>query len=153
MGNRTALLINCSKKEAQKIREIAGRQRRTISGYILNLVMNAIRLDEGLARLRALGVEERLPVRDIEFYGLEGVSSRPVGPRTTMLLSCTIEEAQRIRETAKKKEITISGLVLHALRLAWMVSDRQVLAPASGAIERQARPKSRLGYRKSRTRP
>ena len=73
MGNRAALLINCSKKEAQKIREAAGRQRRTISGYVLNILMNAIRLDEGLARLRALGVEKRLPVRDIEFYGLEGV--------------------------------------------------------------------------------
>lgn len=153
MGNRTALLINCSKKEAQKIREIAGRQRRTISGYILNVLMNAIRLDEGLARLRALGVEARLPVRDIEFYGLEGVSSPPPGPRTTMLLSCTVEEAQRIRETAKRKEITISGLVLHALRLAWMVSDRQVVAPPSGAIQGRARPKSRLGYRKTRTRP
>ena len=32
MRHRTAVLINCSRKEARKIREIAARQRRTISG-------------------------------------------------------------------------------------------------------------------------
>jgi len=126
MRNRAALLINCSRKEAQKIREIAARQRRTISGYVLNILMKAIRLDEGVARLRALGVEERRLVRDPKFYGLDGVSRRPSGPRTTMLLSCPVEEARRIREAAKRKEITISGLVLHALRLSWIASEEQL---------------------------
>jgi|SRR5215471_7690035 len=125
MGSRNPLLINCSLKEARKIREVAARQRRTISGYVLNIVMKAIRVDEGLTRLRALGVQETPFVRDIEFYGLDGFSRRPPGPRTTMLLSCPIEEAQQIREAAKRKETTISGLVLHSLRLSWIVSDRQ----------------------------
>src|SRR5215472_11706929 len=104
MRNRAVLLINCSQKEAQKIRAIAARQRRTISGYVLNILMNAIRFDESLARMRALGFEERPHVRDIELYGLEGISTRPPGPRTTMLLSCPEEEAKRIREAAKRKE-------------------------------------------------
>ena|SRR5215470_13188309 len=139
MSNRSALLINCSKKEALKIREIAARQRRTISGYVLNILMKAIRVDEGLSRLRALGLEQKPRVRDIELYGLDGVSSRPRGPRTTMLLSCPIEEAQRIRETAKRKGTTISGVVLHALRLAWIVSDRQFRASQQWAASKRKR--------------
>ena len=125
MRKHTALLIHCSIEEAQRIRETAARQRRTISGYVLNIIMKAVRLDEGIARLRALGVEEKRLVRDTKFHGLDGVSSRPPGPRTTMLLSCPVEEAQRIRAAAKRREITISGVVLHALRLAWIDSDRQ----------------------------
>ena len=91
--------------------------------------MKAIRVDEGLSRLRALGVEQKVPVPNIELYGLDGVSSRPRGPRTTMLLSCSSEEAHRIREAARRKETTISGVVLHALRLSWVVSDEQLRAP------------------------
>jgi hypothetical protein len=138
MRTRTALLINCSQKEALKIREIAARQRRTISGYVLNVVMNAIKFDESLARLRALGVEDRLHIRHIEFYGLEGVSPRPPGPRTTMLLSCPKEDARRIREAAQRKGTTISGVVLHALRLAWAVSDqRNAGLPPARAIRKR----------------
>jgi len=123
MGNRTTLLVNCSQKEAKRIRETAARQRRTISGYVLNIVLKAIRFDESLTHLRAVGGDERLSVRDIEFYGLGGLSRRPPGPRTTMLLSCSIEDAQKIRDTAKRKETTMSGLVLHALSLAWSIPD------------------------------
>jgi uncharacterized protein (DUF1778 family) len=39
---RTALLVRCSDKEAEAIREAAHRERRTISGYILNAVLNRI---------------------------------------------------------------------------------------------------------------
>src|SRR5262249_28900618 len=123
MANRTALLINCSQKEAQRIRETAARQRRTISGYVLNILMKAIRFDESLARLRELGADEKLAVRNIEYYGLGGFSVRPMGPRTTMLLSCSKGDAQRIRATAKRKETTMSSLILHALRLAWATPD------------------------------
>jgi len=126
------LLINCSQKEARRIRETAARQRRTISGYVLNILMKAIRFDESLTRLKELGGDEALPVKHIEFFGLGGFSSRPTGPRTTMLLSCTKEEARRIRETAKRKETTMSGLVLHALRLAWAAPDARSPALHAG---------------------
>jgi uncharacterized protein (DUF1778 family) len=39
---RTALLVRCSEAEAEAIREAAKRERRTISGYILNAVLNRI---------------------------------------------------------------------------------------------------------------
>lgn len=37
---RTALLVRCSEEEAEAIREAARRERRTISGFILNAVLN-----------------------------------------------------------------------------------------------------------------
>jgi uncharacterized protein DUF1778 len=41
-ARRTALLIRCSIEEAEKIREAAKRERRTLSGYVLHAVMSRI---------------------------------------------------------------------------------------------------------------
>lgn len=47
--DRTALLVRCSRAEAEQIRRAARAERRTISGYILNAVMNRIKMRENLA--------------------------------------------------------------------------------------------------------
>lgn len=39
---RTALLIRCSREEAERIRNAARRERRTVSGYVLNAVLTRI---------------------------------------------------------------------------------------------------------------
>jgi uncharacterized protein (DUF1778 family) len=39
---RTALLVRCSEAEAEAIREGARRERRTISGFVLNAVLSRI---------------------------------------------------------------------------------------------------------------
>ena len=39
---RTALLVRCTEQEAEMIRAAARRERRTISGFILNAVMNRV---------------------------------------------------------------------------------------------------------------
>ena len=39
---RTALLIRCDKEEADLIRNAAQQERRTVSGYVLNAVMQRI---------------------------------------------------------------------------------------------------------------
>src|SRR5215470_4310444 len=125
MGNRAALLINCSKEEARKIREQAERERRTISGCVLNILMRAVRLGENLVRLRAAGVVEVPFARVIETYGLNRTPSRKApGPRTTMLLWCSKDEARRIRIVAKERETTISAFVLHTLRSSWRVIEK-----------------------------
>jgi len=41
-SDRTALLIRCSKEEAEKIRAAAKRERRTLSGYVLHAVLNRV---------------------------------------------------------------------------------------------------------------
>jgi uncharacterized protein (DUF1778 family) len=48
---RTALLIRCSHEEAETIRAAAKAERRTLSGYVLNAVMNRI-ANQQSARLR-----------------------------------------------------------------------------------------------------
>lgn len=39
-NKRTALLIRCTAQEAEAIRTAARRERRSISGFVLNAVMN-----------------------------------------------------------------------------------------------------------------
>jgi len=47
-SDRTALLIRCSKEEAEKIRAAAKRERRTLSGYVLHVILNRITIQEKL---------------------------------------------------------------------------------------------------------
>ncbi len=48
---RTALLIRCTKDEAARIRLEARKERRTLSGYVINALMNRIEAREkALAR-------------------------------------------------------------------------------------------------------
>ena len=39
---RAALLIRCSREEAEKIRETAKHQRRTVSGFVLHAVLSRV---------------------------------------------------------------------------------------------------------------
>jgi uncharacterized protein (DUF1778 family) len=52
--------------------------------------------------------------------------------RTALLIHCSNEEAQQIREAARRERRTISGYVLHAVmsRLASQASQRKALAAA-----------------------
>ena len=113
MRNRAALLIACSAKEAETIRERAAFERRTISAYVLQIVVRSAALDEKLfqeyGKLRSLA--------DSEF------TRRPPGPRTTMLLRCASQESARIRTAAKRRTISISGFVLYALRYSWHLAN------------------------------
>ena len=43
---RTALLIRCTNREAELIRKAARAERRTVSGYILNAVLQRIAIRE-----------------------------------------------------------------------------------------------------------
>jgi len=45
-SERTALLIRCGKEEAEKIRAAAMRERCTLSGYVLHVILNRIASQE-----------------------------------------------------------------------------------------------------------
>jgi len=124
MGNRAALLIHCSKDEAEKIREMSKLQRRTISGCVLFILMRAVQLGENLIRMRAAGIDELPFAHVIEAYGLNSIPSKtPSGPRTTMLLWSSKDEAKRIRIVAAMRGMTISRFVLHTLGCSWRIAD------------------------------
>lgn len=119
MAGRASLLMNCSKIEAQEIRARAILQRRTVSGYVLNIVLRAVGYDDHLsARVHSL--------RD----SLSAWSRRTEspGPRTTMHLHCSVEEARRIRDAATRRSTTMSAFVLHCLHLSWQAVS-EVLPP------------------------
>lgn len=48
-SKKTAILVRCTQEEADAIRKAAALERRTLSGYVLNAVMNRIRMRENLA--------------------------------------------------------------------------------------------------------
>jgi uncharacterized protein (DUF1778 family) len=110
---RTALLIRCTTDEAQRIRIEAEKQRRTISGYVLNVMV------------RAVDLEERLFSKMNRYSGLNQVLSRrevtAPGPRTAILVRCSVEEAERIRDAARRREIAINAFVLQSMLRLWNV--------------------------------
>lgn len=113
---RTALLIRCSAREAARTREDAAAERRSVSAYVLTIVVRSLEAEQALsARLRnSLHSWNR---------NLSQTRVRMPGPRTAILVRCSIDEAARIRAAAARREITISGFVLHSLRRAWNVRD------------------------------
>lgn len=44
-SDRTALLVYCTREEADQIRKAAKRERRTISGFVMNAVMNRFAIE------------------------------------------------------------------------------------------------------------
>ena len=47
-SRKTAILVRCTREEADLIRKAAAMERRTLSGFVLNAVMNRIRTREAL---------------------------------------------------------------------------------------------------------
>jgi uncharacterized protein (DUF1778 family) len=104
-SDRNAILLCCSKEESRTLHEQAGLERRTVSAYVLNIIMKTVQLDEKLSfRLSSLARDH---------------ARRPNGPRTKVLLRCSREEANRIHRAAKKRETTVSAFVMQALRTSW----------------------------------
>jgi hypothetical protein len=140
MPDRTALLINCSQRELEQMRAYAEAEHRTLSGYVLNIVMRTVKFDETLfASLNRFAESNPFTVPQMP---------RPAGPRATALLRCSIAEATRIRAAAKRRNTTISAFVLHALQRSWLVTkglaDSQghpfliVPPPVSGSFTEEA---------------
>lgn len=102
------MLINRSRDEARQMRENARAQRRTLSAYVLNIIVRAVALQEQMYANfpRAWEPDSRAKPR----------------PRTTVLIRCSNDEAKRIRRAAQVRAMTISGYVLRALHRSWDVA-------------------------------
>jgi hypothetical protein len=127
--DRTALLVRCSAEEAQRIRIEAEKQRRTISGYVLQITG------------RAVEIEERLLTRVNPYSTMNTLLSRKAlvgaGPRTAILVRCSTVEADRIREAARRRDVPINAFVLQALRRSWA---SELKPPMSHAATEGSRP-------------
>jgi len=96
------------------MRDFAALEHRTLSGYVLNIVMRTVTFEENLFT--------SLPRFQQTNPLLPWQPTRSAEPRATMLLRCSTDEATRIRAAAKRRRATISGFVLHTLRRSWLVT-------------------------------
>jgi len=55
--DKTALLIYCTKEEADQIRTAAKRERRTISGFVMNAVMNRFAVESRIDERRKASIK------------------------------------------------------------------------------------------------
>ncbi|MGB9468724.1 MAG: hypothetical protein WBQ59_05185 [Candidatus Acidiferrum sp.] len=115
MANRTALLISCSRQDAEMIRARARREHHSVSGYMLHILVRAVRFEElifsqvnRLARLNGRASQRFVPALEI---------------KTKILLRCSAEEAERIRTAAKRRDASISKFVMHCLSRSWNVEN------------------------------
>lgn len=126
--SRTALLIRCSEDEAKRIRTESAKERRTVSAYVANIMAKAVAME-----ILLLGKLTRYRVGN-------SVLSRCVltvpGPRTALLVRCSANEADAIREAAKRREMPINAFVLQSIQRVWTVQDRI-------AIQRNLDPRER----------
>jgi hypothetical protein len=105
VAERTALHICCSAAEAKIVRSQAKSEMRTLSAYVLGIVLRAVQFDKGY---------ERLAMR-------ARPKSHRMGPRASILVRCSVAEASRIRLAAARRRTEISTFVLEQLRRAWRV--------------------------------
>jgi|SRR5215469_4642704 len=116
MMQRAALLIRCITEEAVTIRHCAAVERRTVSGYVLNVLDKALKVEDSL--WQQLGQSH---FQDLH-YVIASSQQRFGGDRTTILIRCTRDEATRIRMAAEHRQITISAFVIHSLQRFWAVA-------------------------------
>jgi len=113
---RTALLIRCIPEDAAQIHHYAALERRTVSGYVLNVLDRTLRVEESL--WQKLGQAHFLELNRMP----DRLTARRRGHTTTILIRCSREEARRIRTAAERREITISTFVTYSLRRFWVVA-------------------------------
>jgi hypothetical protein len=95
---RTALLIRCARTEADRIRAEAIKGHRTISNYVIGILMRTIESNGRLDGHSFIRVPE---------------------PRAAILVRCDVAEAEQIREAARRYGVPINAFVLHALKTTW----------------------------------
>jgi hypothetical protein len=112
---RTSLLINCSEKEASEVRIRAHAERRTVSGYVINILNGCMEVSDGLVRY----------LRSVPTFKMDhGKKPKLVGPRTTLHIYCSADEANQIRHAAGLRKIAMSHYVLSCLHRYWEIEDR-----------------------------
>lgn len=102
--------MSCSEDQADLVRRRSTAERRSMSAYVLNILMRKLELEEPL--------RPSLPRRSAWQK-----PSRQPGPRTTFLVRCSVEEATRIKAAAAARSWTISSFVLDALERSWLASE------------------------------
>lgn len=122
---RTALLIRCDVHEADKIRAESEKARRTIGTYVLQEVLRVVSVDDQV-------------FSKLKYYRPSGHAlrrSRYLGPRTAILVRCSVEDGERVRRAAQRRSIPINRFVLRALKMIWSQDSGPTLLDAAPMTE------------------
>jgi|ERR1700722_1216908 hypothetical protein len=126
---RTALLIRCNTEEAARVRIEAEKQRRTISGYVLQITLRVVEIDDRLfSKLSTFRTTN-------QFLSRRALTTP--GERTAILVRCTVAEADRIREAARRRDLPINSFVLQSLKRAWKVEMKPPMLNAPAEAPQQ----------------
>jgi uncharacterized protein (DUF1778 family) len=115
--DRTALLIRCTKDEADAIRLGAAREYRTIGGYLMRILHRSLWIEE---KFRPGVTDAFLKSRATRFRDEFALGTA----RTATLLRCSIADADRIRKAASRRDMSISDFVRLSLRRHWEAATR-----------------------------
>ena len=113
--SRKALLIRCSKDEAERIRVEANKENHTLSRYVLTILT------------RAVAKEDRLFAQPQD-HATNVLSRRAIvepGQRTAMLIRCSVAEAEGIRQAAQRRHVSINAFVIQSMKRVWTLQGRQ----------------------------
>jgi hypothetical protein len=127
--DRTALLIRCNVEEATRVRMEAEKQRRTISAYMLQITLRVVEIDDRLfAKLSTFRFTNQI---------LSRRALTTPGARTAILVRCSVDEAERIRVAARRRDIPINAFVLQSLKRAWATEMKPPVLKAPAEEPRQ----------------
>lgn len=110
-SSRTALLIRCSREEANMVRSQASAERRTISGCTLNILERSLWMETHYAH----GITQPFLEKQARDFRL----AHRIQHRAAILLRCSTEEADRIRSAAWNRGMSISEFVAFSLWRHW----------------------------------
>lgn len=108
----SSLIIRCSHEDAARIRNHASSEHRSLSGYLLHVLERSLWIEDRLTR----GLTKSLLLAQA---GSIKSARRKKKIRTALHLRCTAEQAEKIREYAARRHLSISDFVVFSLRRSW----------------------------------
>jgi hypothetical protein len=85
------------------------KARQTIASYVLHEVLKVVALDDQIfSKLKYYRPLERSFRRSPSF-----------SQRTAILVRCSVEEGERVRQAASRRSIPINAFILRALKMNW----------------------------------
>ena len=106
---------------------------RTVSGYVIFVLVKAMKTSEALVSY----------MRKVPSFRLDHTKKAKVlGPRTTMHIYCSAEQADQIRAAAEVRKVPINQFVLSCLHFYWNAEDEVRKRVAERKKERKKERKS-----------
>jgi uncharacterized protein (DUF1778 family) len=113
-SGRTSLLLRCSPEHAAKVRHHAALEHRSVAGYLLFILERNLEIDEKYHDgYTPLMVTQARAERNGEKE-----------ERTGIHLRCSVEQANRIRKAAARRQLSISKFIVFALQRSWRALER-----------------------------